>query len=52
MKVTSELVKVFKKDAKRYGVMVAIKNLLWLNADRQMRDVGVKTTKTKYRKDR
>lgn len=52
MKVTAELVKQFKKDMKRYGVMVALKNLLWLNADAQMRDLGVKQTKTKYRKGR
>lgn len=49
MKVTSDLVKLFKKDQEKHGTKTAMQNLLWLNADAQMKDLGVKKVKTDYK---
>lgn len=50
MKVTGDLVKLFKQDQEKYGTKVAISNLLYLNAHQQLRDLGVRKTKTDWKK--
>jgi hypothetical protein len=42
MKLTNDLVNLFESDQKNYGTKTAMWNLLYLNADDQLRDLGVK----------
>jgi hypothetical protein len=50
MKITPALVKLFKQDQKAYGLKVAMTNLLWLKASKDLTDLGVKKLKTTYHK--
>lgn len=50
MKVTRKLVKWFEKEQRTYGTEVALANAYWLQADAQLRELGAKAVKVKYRK--
>ena len=52
MKVTAELVKLFEREQKKYGTKVAVKNLLWLNAEKQLLDLGAKKVRTEFKGSR
>jgi hypothetical protein len=51
MKVTKALVRAFRLDQESYGTKVALKNILWLAADTQLRELGAKAVKVDYRKE-
>jgi len=50
MKVTSITVRQFETDQKKYGTEIAIFNLLWSKAAKDMMSLGVKRVRT-YTKD-
>lgn len=50
MKVTREIVKLFEHDQQTYGTQVAVSNILWLQAQQQLKELGASKVKTDYGK--
>jgi hypothetical protein len=50
MKVNKSLLKQVEREIRKYGLKVAIENVLWLSASEQLKDIGATRVTTHYAK--
>lgn len=50
MKITASVIKQFETEQKQFGTKIALHNIIWQVSSGLMKQIGVKSIKTAYKK--